>query len=288
MRLTEGTPPRLRAGLHLDFVTLQLEDVEVASRDVYGDVVDRRRSDRPLEAAGVRVAVEDHVRPVLGDRGSEAIAAEVRPDALRLAVQRVRRRRVVEEDDPDRAVRDLLQTAADRIDLRARLGIDPPQQRFPEVRQLRAREAADETLGADDADFLVRPEDAGRAQTALAQAGMRTENPPEGWLLKAFDDRVLIDLIFDPQGGPVDDGIFERAEELEVHATRLKVAALEDVLVQKLLAISEQEPDYSSVLELARSLREQVDWDEVRERTEDSPFAKGYFTLLDELEIVPS
>jgi len=139
-----------------------------------------------------------------------------------------------------------------------------------------------------DVDFLVRPEDAGRAQTALAQAGMRTENPPEGWLLKAFDDRVLIDLIFDPQGGPVDDAIFERAEELEVHATRLKVAALEDVLVQKLLAISEQEPDYSSVLELARSLREQVDWDEVRERTEDSPFAKGYFTLLDELEIVPS
>lgn len=139
-----------------------------------------------------------------------------------------------------------------------------------------------------DVDFLVRPADAERAQAALAQAGMRTENPPEGWLLKAYDDDVLIDLIFDPQGGPVDDAIFERAEELEVHATRLDVAALEDVLVQKLLAISEQEPDYSSVLELARSLREQVNWDEVRERTEDSPFAKGYFTLLDELEIVPS
>ena len=81
--------------------------------------------------------------------------------------------------------------------------------------------------------------------------------------------------------------MFERAEELEVHATRLKVAALEDVLVQKLLALSEQEPDFSSVLELARSLREQVDWDEVRERTASSPFAKGYFTMLDELEIVP-
>jgi predicted nucleotidyltransferase len=139
-----------------------------------------------------------------------------------------------------------------------------------------------------DVDFLVRPADAERAQTALAQAGMRAENPPEGWLLKAYDDRVLIDLIFDPQGGPVDEGVFERAEELEVHATRLQVAALEDVLVQKLLALSEQDPDYSSVLELARSLREQVDWDEVRARTESSPFAKGYFTLLDELEIVPS
>ena len=139
-----------------------------------------------------------------------------------------------------------------------------------------------------DVDFLVRPDDAQRAQDALAEAGMRTETPPEGWLLKAYDGDVLIDLIFSPQGGPVDDGTFARAEELEVHATRLRVAALEDVLSQKLLALSEQEPDYSSVLELARSLREQVDWDEVRARTQDAPFAKAFFTLLDELEIVPS
>jgi predicted nucleotidyltransferase len=139
-----------------------------------------------------------------------------------------------------------------------------------------------------DVDFLVRPEDAERARQTLARAGMRTETPPEGWLLKAYDDDVLIDLIFDPQDGPVGDGTFERAEEIEVHAMRMKVAALEDVLVQKLLALREQEPDFSSVLELARALREQVDWDEVRERTRESPFAKAYFTLLDELEIVPA
>jgi predicted nucleotidyltransferase len=139
-----------------------------------------------------------------------------------------------------------------------------------------------------DVDFLVRPRDAERAQQALAAAGMRPETPPEGWLLKAYDGDVLVDLIFEPQGGPVGDEIFERAEDLEVYATRLKVAALEDVLVQKLLALTEQQPDYSSVLELARALREQVDWDEVRARTEESPFAKGYFTLLDELDIVPA
>jgi hypothetical protein len=69
---------------------------------------------------------------------------------------------------------------------------------------------------------------------------------------------------------------------------KMKVAAVEYVIVQKLLALSEQEPDYSSVLELARSLREQVDWDEVRKRTRDSPFANAYFTLLEELEIVPA
>jgi len=138
-----------------------------------------------------------------------------------------------------------------------------------------------------DVDLLVRPADVERAREAFAGAGMRTEDPPEGWLLKAYDDGVLIDLIFDPQGGAIDDATFERAEELEVHATRLQVAALEDVLVHKLLAISEQQPDFSSVLELARALREQIDWDDVRRRTSDSPFAQGYFTLLDELEIVP-
>ena len=139
-----------------------------------------------------------------------------------------------------------------------------------------------------DVDFLVKPEDAKRAQEALAAAGMRTEKPPEGWLLKAYEGDVLVDLIFSPRAGPVDDGIFERADDLEVHAMRMKVAALEDVIVQKLLALNEQQPDYSSVLELARSLREQVDWDAVRERTRDSPFAAAYFTLLAELDIVPA
>src|SRR5919204_4081609 len=111
-----------------------------------------------------------------------------------------------------------------------------------------------------DVDFLVKPEDAERAQQALADAGMRTERPPEGWLLKAYEGDILVDLIFDPQGGPVGDALFDRAEDMEVYAMRMKVAPLEDVLTEKLLALSEQNPDYGSVLELARSLREQVDW----------------------------
>ena len=139
-----------------------------------------------------------------------------------------------------------------------------------------------------DVDFLIKPDDAEGARNAFAAAGMTTERPPEGWLVKAWVDDVLVDLIFDPQDGPVDDAVVERAEELEVYAMRMKVARLEDVLTQKVLAISEQQPDFTSVLELARSLREQVDWDEVRERTSESPFAKAYFTLLEELEIVPA
>ncbi len=137
-----------------------------------------------------------------------------------------------------------------------------------------------------DVDFLVKPEDAERAQQALGEAGFHTERPPEPWLLKAFDGDILVDLIFQPRGGAVDDELLGRSEELEVAAMRLPVVRLEDLLVQKLLALTEQNPDYSSVLEIARALREQIDWAEVRRRTAHSPFAQAFFTLLHELDIV--
>ena len=53
-----------------------------------------------------------------------------------------------------------------------------------------------------------------------------------------------------------------------------------------LLAMTEQEPDFASVLEWARALREQIDWEAVRSRTEASPFAKAFFTLVEALGIV--
>jgi hypothetical protein len=34
-------------------------------------------------------------------------------------------------------------------------------------------------------------------------------------------------------------------------------------------------------------VREQLAWADVRRRTAESPFAKGFFTLAEELEIVP-
>jgi predicted nucleotidyltransferase len=138
-----------------------------------------------------------------------------------------------------------------------------------------------------DVDFLVRPEDAERAQQALVEIGLQAEQPPEGWLLKAWDDEVLVDLIFEPTEGPVSDEMIEAADELNVMAMRMKVARIEDVLVSKLLALEEQEPDFGQVVELARSLREQIDWDEVRGRTESSPLAKAFFTLVEELGVAP-
>jgi hypothetical protein len=139
-----------------------------------------------------------------------------------------------------------------------------------------------------DVDFLVLPEDAERAQEALVAAGLRAVDPPEDWLLKAYDGDVLVDLIFRPSGGPVTQEWLDRAEDIEVMAIRMPVASLDDVLVTKLLSLSEQTPDFSSSLEIARAVREQIDWDAVRERTDGSPFAHAFLVLVDGLGIAPA
>src|SRR5918999_454707 len=67
-----------------------------------------------------------------------------------------------------------------------------------------------------DVDLFVKEEDAERALEALVAAGLRPERPPEGWLLKAYHGDTIVDIIFRPSGGPIDDGYFERAEELGI------------------------------------------------------------------------
>lgn len=137
-----------------------------------------------------------------------------------------------------------------------------------------------------DVDFFVREEDADRALEALEAAGMRTENPPEEWLYKAYDGPVLVDLIFRPAGGEIGDEHFARATELEVGSQTVLVASIDDVMVTKLLALTEQDPDFQAVLEVARALREQIDWTFVEERSSASPFARAFFTLVEGLGIV--
>jgi predicted nucleotidyltransferase len=137
-----------------------------------------------------------------------------------------------------------------------------------------------------DVDLLLRPQDADPALAVLEEAGFKPEKPPEGWLYKAWDGEVFVDLIFRTSEGDVDDDLIERASELEVYAVPMLVLAPEDLVVSKLLALDEMVLDYKPILEIARALREQIDWSSVRERTSESPFAKAFFTLLEELAIV--
>jgi predicted nucleotidyltransferase len=137
----------------------------------------------------------------------------------------------------------------------------------------------------NDIDLIVKGEDAERALAALGSAGMRTERPPEQWLFKAWEDEVLIDVIFEPAGIRVTDEVLERGEERNVDGMYVRVMALEDILVTKLLALDEHSADYSGLLQIARSLREKIDWRALRERTSSSPFAVAFFVLADGLGI---
>ena len=136
-----------------------------------------------------------------------------------------------------------------------------------------------------DVDFMIRQEDAERAVQCLEEAGFRVERPPEGWLYKVFDaNDSMIDLIFAPNSRPERvQGILDRATELEIYAITMPVMTATDVLESKLRTLKEHEANYDDVLEIARTCREQIEWEALRAHVGDSPYAKAFFTLADEL-----
>ncbi|MBS1868346.1 MAG: nucleotidyltransferase [Actinobacteria bacterium] len=137
-----------------------------------------------------------------------------------------------------------------------------------------------------DLDLMLREADAEPALRALATAGMRTAHPPEEWLVKAWHGDVLIDLIHGPRGLPITDEVLSRAVERNLSALRVPVMALEDVLATKLLSLDEHQLDLSWLLQISRAVREQVEWESLRARTDGSPYAAAFFTLVERLGIV--
>jgi Uncharacterised nucleotidyltransferase len=138
----------------------------------------------------------------------------------------------------------------------------------------------------NDLDLMIKPEDADAALAALTEVGMRPERPPEEWLVKAWRGDVLVDLIFAPSGLEMTDEVLERADVISVAALATPVLPLEDVLVTMLCAIDEHSIDYSRLVAIVRSLREQIDWASLRNRTGGSPYAQAFFTLVEGLGIV--
>ena len=139
-----------------------------------------------------------------------------------------------------------------------------------------------------DLDFMVRPRDAERALEVLVEQEMTPEDPPENWLYKAYDDEVMVDIIFRPSGMELEDEVFARADRVNVLGQDVPVMALEDVLSTQLLSMNDHRLDYETPLMIARALREQIDWEGLRRRTEGSPYAKAFFTLVAELEVAPA
>jgi predicted nucleotidyltransferase len=137
-----------------------------------------------------------------------------------------------------------------------------------------------------DLDFAVKSDDVARAVEVLEAAGMQHRPTPEEWLEKVCEDDVQVDLIFDPAGLHVDDDVLQRGDDIEVNGMTFRVMGVDDVMTTKLFAFKEHYLDYESALEMARTVREQIDWDELRRRCADYAYAQPFFTLAEELGVI--
>jgi Uncharacterised nucleotidyltransferase len=143
------------------------------------------------------------------------------------------------------------------------------------------------TSSDHDVDFLLREQDVDRALEALSEAGFRTERPPEDWLVKVYDGSVLVDLIYRPVERPVTADVLSDSEIIRVQAIALPVLSGTLLMEHKLLTFSQHRCDFAEALPIARSLREQIDWDRVRKETVESPYARAFLILLEMLDLLP-
>ncbi len=136
-----------------------------------------------------------------------------------------------------------------------------------------------------DVDIFLRPQDVRAATSALLAAGLRAAPPPEDWLTKLYDGEVLVDLIHRPNYRAVTDDLLDRAALMRVGPTSALVIGATDLMVDKLMVLDAHRLDFATLLQIARGLREQVDWPEVTARTETSPYARAFLSLVADLGI---
>jgi Uncharacterised nucleotidyltransferase len=137
-----------------------------------------------------------------------------------------------------------------------------------------------------DADFLVPAADADRAAAALADAGLPVVEPAEDWLIKVVTENAFIDVLWRTCGAPVTNDLIERAEEMAVLSVHMPVLEATDIIVTKVMALTEHYCDLGRLLPVARAMREQVDWADVRRRVADNDFAVVFLVLLERLGII--
>lgn len=141
--------------------------------------------------------------------------------------------------------------------------------------------------GEKDVDFLIRHQDLEKIVTALSDAGFRIENPPEDWLVRAYDGDELVDLIYRPIEIPVTDETLQQATVMSVGPISLPVLSTTQLMVHRLLTYDQHYCDFAAGLQMARSLREKINWVQVREDTETSPYAEAFLLLVHRLGLAP-
>jgi Uncharacterised nucleotidyltransferase len=139
----------------------------------------------------------------------------------------------------------------------------------------------------NDVDFVIHPDDVPAAKQALERGGITVLQPPEDWLFKARHDDAPVDLIHQLAMGDVDDALLSRSDELSVDSVLMPVLSATDLLVAKLMALSEHSCDLEPPLAVMRSLREQLDVGLVDRACRGQPFAETTLFLARRLGVLP-
>ncbi|MEV7178954.1 nucleotidyltransferase family protein [Kitasatospora sp. NPDC093679] len=137
-----------------------------------------------------------------------------------------------------------------------------------------------------DTDFCVLRDEIEAVTEVLNGSGMEVWSPPEDWLVKTEFQGQQIDLIFSLSDRPVSAELLERAVARPVDSVWMPVLAPTDLMVSQLTPFSEHHCDFGRVLPLARTLREQIDWAEVRSRCSGLPMAEAFLYLLERLDVI--
>ena len=122
-----------------------------------------------------------------------------------------------------------------------------------------------------DIDVFVKPEDAERCTKVLEGAGFSTEDPKEDWLLKAYKDEVLVDVIFRIHNSIyLDDDMIARGRRHQLKGATVKVVPPEDFIVMQACTHSEDTPHYwyNALTVIAGT---DIDWDYVVRRSSHGP-----------------
>jgi hypothetical protein len=137
-----------------------------------------------------------------------------------------------------------------------------------------------------DVDLVVAEIDADAAAATLEDAGFAVERTPEDWLFKASMASAVVDVLHRVNGVTVGADLIGSAARYEVLAISMPVLSPTVVMTQKLVSLNEHHCDFAALLPATRAVREQVDWDRVRDETAGNDFAAAFLLLAERLGIV--
>jgi len=122
-----------------------------------------------------------------------------------------------------------------------------------------------------DIDIFVRPEDAQSTLEALGKRGFKTEQTDANWLFKAWNEGILVDIIFKSSGDMYfDEEMHHHSLLVEYHGKKVRAVSPEDLMIIKCAVHSEIGPhhwhDALAILSYAT-----IDWDYLMKRSRRAP-----------------